>query len=99
MPDRFQNGDPTNDDVGTPNCFDPTNPSKWHGGDLAGLRQRIPYLQDLGVTTVWIPPRYRQSPDRCGSPGYWAAFASPDDGAVEPKMGTPADLSGLSNDL
>jgi glycosidase len=99
MPDRFQNGDPTNDDAGTPGCFDPANPSKWHGGDLAGLRQRIPYLQSLGVTAVWITPQYRQSPDRCGYHGYWADFASPDDGAIEPKMGTPAELSGLANDL
>jgi glycosidase len=99
MPDRFQNGDPTNDDAGTPSCFDPTDPKKFHGGDLAGLRQRIPYLQDLGVTAVWITPQYRQSSDRCGYHGYWAGFTDPDDGAMEPKMGTPADLSGLANDL
>jgi alpha-amylase len=99
MPDRFQNGDPANDNAGTPNCFDPSDPSKWHGGDIAGLRQRIPYLHDLGVTAVWITPQYKQVPDRCGYHGYWADFTSPDDGAVEPKMGTPAELSGLANDL
>ena len=37
MPDRFQNGDTTNDALGTPNCFDPTSTQKWHGGDLAGI--------------------------------------------------------------
>ena len=99
MPDRFQNGDPTNDDLGVPRCFDPLDPRKWHGGDLAGLRQRIPYLRDLGVTAVWITPPNRASADRCGYHGYWSDLTDPDDGAVEPKLGTPADLAGLANDL
>ncbi len=99
MPDRFQNGDTTNDSLGTPNCFDPTSAQKWHGGDLAGIRQRIPYLQDLGVTAVWITPQNRASSDRCGYHGYWSDLTEPDDGAVEPKMGTPAELAGLANDL
>ena len=99
MPDRFQNGDASNDDLGTPHCFDPADPRKWHGGDLAGLRQRIPYLKDLGVTAVWITPPNRASSDRCGYHGYWADLADPDDGAVEPRLGTAAELARLADDL
>src|SRR5438045_662886 len=39
MPDRFFNGDATNDKSGAPGCFDPTMPKSSHGGDLTGLRQ------------------------------------------------------------
>jgi glycosidase len=99
VPDRFQNGDPSNDTRTPPNCFDPANPGKFHGGDLAGLRQSIPYLKDLGVTAVWVLPQYAQSPDRCGYHGYWADFTDPDDGAIEPGMGGAVDLHGLVDDL
>lgn len=99
MPDRFQNGDPSNDASGNPGCFDPQDPSKWHGGDLAGLRNKVGYLNELGVTALWITPVYKQSPDRCGYHGYWADFADPDDGAIEPKLGTIGDLQGLIDDL
>jgi glycosidase len=58
MPDRFANGDPTNDkfaDLRDPN-MDRVNPFFRHGGDLQGAAQRIPYLKDLGVTAVWFTP-------------------------------------------
>ena len=58
MPDRFANGDPTNDQY--PGLRDPgsdrTNPFLRHGGDLQGVAQRLPYLKDLGVTAVWLTP-------------------------------------------
>ena len=41
--------------------FDPSAPKKFHGGDLAGLRQHLPYLKDLGVTAVWITPPNKQA--------------------------------------
>ena len=58
MPDRFANGDPSNDkfaDLRDPN-LDRANPFFRHGGDLQGAAQRIPYLKDLGVTAVWFTP-------------------------------------------
>lgn len=58
MPDRFANGDPTNDkfaDLRDPN-HDRNNPFFRHGGDLQGAAQRIPYLKDLGVTAIWFTP-------------------------------------------
>ncbi len=102
LTDRFFDGDPTNDAAGAAGCFDKGNTSLFHGGDLAGIRQKIPYLRDLGVTAVWITPLYQQTPLRngaCGYHGYWADFADPDDGTIEPKMGTLADATGLVTDL
>lgn len=58
MPDRFANGDESNDkfaDLADPNA-DRANPFYRHGGDLAGAAQRLNYLKDLGVTAVWFTP-------------------------------------------
>jgi glycosidase len=102
MPDRFTNGDTTNDDLGQPGCHDPTNANLFHGGDIAGLRQRVPYLKDLGVGAVWSTPLYVQVPllnGACGYHGYWADEVDPDDGAMEPKLGTMSDVAGLTSDL
>ncbi|GAB3568588.1 glycoside hydrolase family 13 protein [Spirosoma luteolum] len=58
MPDRFDNGDETNDkfaDLADPSA-DRANPYLRHGGDLPGAAKRINYLKDLGVTAVWFTP-------------------------------------------
>ncbi|TGE16451.1 alpha-amylase family glycosyl hydrolase [Hymenobacter elongatus] len=58
MPDRFANGDASNDkfaDLRDPGS-DRANPFLRHGGDLKGAAQRIGYLKDLGVTAVWFTP-------------------------------------------
>ena len=99
MPDRFVDGDVDNDLLGPEGCFDPADARKFHGGDLQGVRDRLDHLGALGVTTLWITPVYAQSPDRCGYHGYWADFADPDDGAMQPTLGTLEDLQGLADDL
>lgn len=57
--DRFFNGDTTNDDPPqSAGLFDP-NRQNWRlywGGDLAGIEQKLSYLQGLGVTALWISP-------------------------------------------
>lgn len=58
MPDRFANGDESNDkfaDMADPNA-DRSNPFYRHGGDLAGAAQRINYIKDLGATAIWFTP-------------------------------------------
>lgn len=51
LPDRFYNGDRKNDrDV------NPQDPFAYHGGDLAGITQKLDYLQHLGVTALWLTP-------------------------------------------
>ncbi len=60
MPDRFANGDPTNDapDGSPPEANDRKNPRAFHGGDLRGVINRLPYLKELGVTALWLTPWY-----------------------------------------
>jgi len=59
MPDRFANGDPSNDDPSSSRgLLDRARPRYYHGGDLAGVRQKLPYLKSLGVTAVWMNPIY-----------------------------------------
>jgi alpha-amylase len=68
--DRFRNGDPANDQPA-----DPLNPRAFHGGDFAGLVEKIPYFQALGVTAVWLTPVYVNIVDffdSAGYHGYWA---------------------------
>jgi glycosidase len=102
LTDRFDDGNPGNDEAGQPGCHDPAARDLFHGGDLAGLRARIPYLKDLGVTALWATPLYAQVPrlhDACGYHGYWADETDPDDGALEPRLGTWDDVAALVGDL
>ena len=58
MPDRFANGDPTNDVVAGMNETH-LNRQKFffrHGGDLQGIIDKLDYLEDLGVTALWLNP-------------------------------------------
>jgi hypothetical protein len=59
MPDRFADGDQANDDPSiSSGMFDRAKPRHYHGGDLAGVIQHLPYLQRLGVTALWLTPWY-----------------------------------------
>jgi glycosidase len=59
MPDRFANGDPSNDaPMAAPGLLDRGKGRYYHGGDLAGIQQRLPYLKELGITAIWLNPVY-----------------------------------------
>jgi glycosidase len=59
MPDRFANGDTTNDDPAiSRGMFDRKNGHYYHGGDLQGVMDHLPYLKSLGVTAIWMTPVY-----------------------------------------
>ena len=59
MPDRFANGDPSNDDPEkAPGLLDRSRPRYYHGGDLRGVIDKLPYLKDLGITALWLNPWY-----------------------------------------
>lgn len=59
MPDRFANGDPSNDDPpASKGLLDRTKGRYYHGGDLRGVIERLPYLKELGVTAIWLNPWY-----------------------------------------
>ncbi|AJG40876.1 MULTISPECIES: alpha-amylase family glycosyl hydrolase [Thermotoga] len=76
MIDRFYDGDPMNNDQGYGE-YDPSNPSKYSGGDLKGIIEKLDYIKGLGVDGIWItPPVANQWWDPWvnygGYHGYWA---------------------------
>lgn len=91
MPDRFDDGDPSNNFPGS-GAFDRSAPRAYHGGDLRGIQQRLPYLKDLGVTTIWITPIY-QNDDRTGRD--YHGYGAIDLYSVEKHLGTRADYCAL----
>lgn len=57
MPDRFANGNTSNDNVdGYYDKLDRKSPNGRHGGDLEGIIQHLDYLKELGVTAIWLTP-------------------------------------------
>lgn len=63
IPDRFNNGDPTNDYGGKDpsegvlvHGYDPSNRAMYHGGDLEGLEKKLNYIDLLGATAIWTTP-------------------------------------------
>ena len=85
MPDRFANGDYDNDVV------EGMNETKlnraWmydrHGGDLQGVMDRLEYLQDLGVTALWLNPVLENDEPKTSYHGY----ATTDSYAIDPRYG------------
>jgi neopullulanase len=58
MPDRFADGDPSNNkfaDMADPNC-DRKNPWLRHGGDLLGIQNHLDYFKEIGITALWLNP-------------------------------------------
>jgi glycosidase len=100
MPDRFANGDATNDEpavAGTAPALkthDRAQPHMYHGGDLRGILQHLDYLQELGVTTVWLMPVVDNTGNRSG--GSYHGYGATDFYAVDPHLGTLADYQQLS---
>ena len=107
LPDRFANGDQGNDQGGLAGDrlqtgFDPTHKGFYHGGDLAGLRARLDYIQALGATAIWLGPIYknkavqgRPGHESSGYHGYWIT----DFTQVDPHFGSREDLRALVDDV
>jgi glycosidase len=103
LPDRFENGDPSNDRGGLTGDrlatgYDPTHKGFFHGGDLKGLTSRLDYIQGLGATAVWVAPVFQNkavqgSPgqESAGYHGYWIT----DFTRVDSHLGTNADFKAL----
>ncbi len=100
LPDRFENGDPSNDRGGVDGDrlqtgFDPTHKGFFHGGDLKGLISRLDYIEGLGATAIWLGPIYKNKPvqgpagdESAGYHGYWIT----DFTRVDPHYGSNDDL-------
>ncbi|MEW9871321.1 alpha-amylase family glycosyl hydrolase [Arthrobacter sp. HS15c] len=101
MADRFSNGDTANDDGGLGadpmvSGFDPTKKGFYNGGDLAGLLNKIDYIQGLGTTSIWLTPSFKnkavQPEDKsAGYHGYWVT----DFTQIDPHLGTNDELQAL----
>ncbi len=108
LPDRFQNGDTANDRGGSAstdplqNGFKPDDKGYYHGGDLKGLLKEIDYIQNLGVTAIWMTPVFKNRAVQCGADvtiagcsagyhGYWIT----DFTQLDPHLGTNAELGQL----
>ncbi|MEU5310490.1 pullulanase-type alpha-1,6-glucosidase [Streptomyces sp. NPDC021562] len=103
MPDRFANGDKSNDKGGLTGSrlstgYDPTDKGFYQGGDLKGLTRRLDYIKGLGTTAIWMAPIFKNKPVQgtgsnasAGYHGYWIT----DFTQVDPHFGTNKDLSTL----
>jgi glycosidase len=71
MPDRFANGDPKNDSI--PGMLEGANRSKpesRHGGDLKGISDHLDYINELGVTALWLNPVLENNQKKSSYHGY-----------------------------
>jgi glycosidase len=86
MPDRFANGDPTNDQIPMRNSYkvERNDPNARHGGDLKGISDRLGYLSDLGVTAIWLNPVLENDMEG----GSYHGYATTDYYKVDPRLGS-----------
>ena len=106
MTDRFADGDDANDTGGLTGDrlatgFDPTDKGFYEGGDLAGLHDKLDYIEGLGTTAIWLTPSFKNRPVQgtgadasAGYHGYWIT----DFTQIDPHLGTNAELEALIAD-
>ncbi len=103
MPDRFANSS-TENDLGGLNGdrlltgFDPTDSGFYHGGDLAGLASKLDYLEQMGITAIWMTPVFKNKMVQGAGAnvsasyhGYWIT----DFTQLNPHFGTNQELETL----
>ena len=103
MIDRFTDGDTSNNAPkdSPPEANDRNNPRGFHGGDLRGVINQLPYLKELGVTALWLTPWYDNwnGVNRCDKPWcpntYYHGYHAIDYYAVEDRFGDLATLREL----
>ena len=103
MTDRFEDGDPTNNAAGLgsdplTSGFDASNEGFYNGGDIAGLRSQLDYIDGLGTSALWLTPSFTNKPVQgtganasAGYHGYWVT----DFTQIDPHLGTNAELEAL----
>lgn len=106
LTDRFANGDPSNDTGGIEgerldHGFDPADKGFYQGGDIAGLHERLDYIENLGMTSIWLTPSFTNNPVQgeggdasAGYHGYWIT----DFTTIDPHLGTNEELKALIED-
>jgi glycosidase len=93
MPDRFANGNPANDSIKEYHQGVHRNiPGARHGGDIEGIISRIPYLADLGITTLWTTPLFDDNDTQYS----YHQYACSDYYKIDPRLGKNEDYLRLS---
>jgi neopullulanase len=94
MPDRFANGNAGNDSVpGYHQGVSRNIPGARHGGDIQGIISKIPYLADLGITTLWTTPLFENN-DTAYS---YHHYGCTDYYKIDPRFGKNEDYRQLSD--
>lgn len=104
LPDRFSNARESPDrlfDLNTPEKFKTADKRRWmeggkifQGGTLQGIKSKLRYLRDLGITALWLGPIWKQRKDLQTYHGYGIQnFLE-----VDPRFGTREDLRNLVNE-
>jgi glycosidase len=91
FPDRFANGDRSNDPVNVRRWGSLPDGIHFQGGDLRGIIQRLDYLSDLGVDSIYLNPIFLSSSNhRYNTIDYYQ---------IDPRLGTQADFEELVRSL
>ena len=92
MPDRFSNGDPTNDN--SPETAEKADYEAFfgrHGGDIQGILNHLDYISGLGMTAIWSTPLLLDNEPRESYHGYACA----DYYQIDPRFGSNASYKAL----
>jgi glycosidase len=96
MPDRFANGDKSNDSM--PSVTEKVNRAEQggrHGGDLQGVINQLDYLEDLGVTALWSTPLLEDNDAKYS----YHTYAQSDVYKIDPRYGTNEDYKRLATEM
>jgi len=92
-PDRFVNGDPTNDQIlGMREGINRKLPGGRHGGDIKGIDQALPYIKDMGFTAIWLNPLLENNMEEYSYHGY----STTDYYKVDPRFGSNESYQSLA---
>ena len=102
--DRFFDGNGSNNTASGEKTYGKDNAGLYHGGDFAGITQKLDYLEDLGINTIWITPIVENIPGvtvtdtgkedvpyNAAYHGYWAS----DFTKLNPTLGTKEEFQTL----
>jgi len=92
MPDRFANGDKSNDNVDSqPEKANRNDPSGRHGGDIKGIQDHLDYIKELGATAIWSTPLQENNYTKHTYHGY----AISDYYKIDPRYGSNDEYVGF----
>ncbi len=94
-PDRYANGDPSNDMIkGMKEKPNRSNKGGRHGGDIEGMRKSLDYIGDLGFTAIWLNPVLENDMEVYSYHGY----STTDFYKVDPRFGSNESYQALSKE-